>query len=57
MLGWYRRLFWSFRFARGENQIAVGGTSPEAVRLREEIERQERRRERRLRRFRLWPPE
>jgi hypothetical protein len=42
---------------RGFTQIAVTGTHPEAIRLRREIELEEQRRERRLRRFRLLPPE
>jgi hypothetical protein len=57
VLSLYRRLFWRIYTWRGEDQIAVGGTSPEAVRLREQLEREEERRERWLRRFRLLPRE
>jgi hypothetical protein len=55
VLAFYRRCFWYLRSWFGENQIAIGGTSPEAIRLAEEVERQEERRERWLRRFRLLP--
>jgi hypothetical protein len=37
----YRRLFWMIYTWRGEEQIAIGGTSPGAIRMAEELEREE----------------
>ena len=53
MLTLYRRLFWNFRSRSGFSQVAVSGTHPDAIKMREELERDEERRQRWLRRFRL----
>lgn len=53
MLGLYRRLYWYLYSWRGQDQISISGSHPDAVWMREELEREEVRRERRLRRFRL----
>jgi hypothetical protein len=45
--------YWTLHSWRGEDQIVIGGTGPDAVRMREGLEREEQRRERWLRRFRL----
>ena len=57
MLRLYRRLYWYLDSWRVHDQISVSGSGPEFDRLRKEIELEEQRRERRLRRFRLLPPE
>ena len=53
LLTLYRRLFWYFRSRSGFSQVAVSGTHPDAIKMREELERDEERRQRWLRRFRL----
>jgi len=49
----YRRLFWYFRSRFDFSQVAVSGTHPDAIKMREELGRDEERRQRWLRRFRL----
>jgi len=53
LLRFYRWCYWTIRSRSGFTQVAVTGTHPDAIKMREELEREDERRQRWLRRFRL----